>query len=175
MSTATGRHYLLDGYSVVKALHALPHQAVGALYTLLVGVPDPHEPAVTQSRGYIDYRWLQLLRRRHWITSEKDGDSYTGVHTFASYPYRAWVPTALYRHLDADGRLLYVGISVNPFERTQYHRHCAHWFRRVATIQIDWFPSRDLARAAEDEITRAEGPLYNAFEGTGGVTSRPRS
>lgn len=69
--------------------------------------------------------------------------------------------TALYRHFDAAGRLLYVGISLNSIQRTAQHRHGAHWFRDIARIDIEWLPERRAALTAEAQAIATEAPLWN--------------
>jgi hypothetical protein len=68
---------------------------------------------------------------------------------------------ALYRHWDANGQLLYVGISVNPFDRTKDHRHSANWFYEVATITVEFFETTAKAAQAELSAIRTEGPKHN--------------
>lgn len=69
--------------------------------------------------------------------------------------------TALYRHFDAAGALLYVGISLHSIERTMAHRVGAHWYRSIARIEIQWLPSRADAMRAEREAITNERPLHN--------------
>lgn len=69
--------------------------------------------------------------------------------------------TALYRHFDADGALLYVGISLNSIQRTSQHSHGAHWFQRISRIVIEWHESRELAEAAERKAIGCELPAFN--------------
>ena len=71
------------------------------------------------------------------------------------------VPTALYRHFDAGGELLYVGISLSPAYRLSQHRDASHWFPRVATVTIEWLPSRDEALRAERAAIQSEHPQCN--------------
>lgn len=73
--------------------------------------------------------------------------------------------TALYRHYDAHGALLYVGISLNPFSRTRQHRN-APWAELVARIDIEWFPCRDSALDAETVAIQAETPKHNIHKKT---------
>jgi hypothetical protein len=77
--------------------------------------------------------------------------------------YRLQAPegeTALYRHFDKDGRLLYVGISVNVLQRTHEHR-ASHWWRKITDITIERYDSREAASAAESVAIEVEKPLYN--------------
>lgn len=79
----------------------------------------------------------------------------------AEQPPQPWEETALYRHFDAAGRLLYVGISLSVVARTARHMMYAHWSRQVATISIERHPTRDKALAAEAAAIVAEHPLHN--------------
>lgn len=69
--------------------------------------------------------------------------------------------TALYRHWNADGELLYVGISLNAVSRLAQHRVEANWFDDIARIDIEWHPDRSSADAAERAAIKAEHPLHN--------------
>jgi excinuclease UvrABC nuclease subunit len=42
----------------------------------------------------------------------------------------------LYRHFTAGGDLLYVGLSVNPFQRLRQHRDASRWFDQVRHVEI---------------------------------------
>lgn len=57
--------------------------------------------------------------------------------------------TALYRHYDDEGQLLYVGISENVESRTRMHVRRAPWFELVKTSTIAWFDTRGDALSAE--------------------------
>jgi predicted GIY-YIG superfamily endonuclease len=70
--------------------------------------------------------------------------------------------TALYRYFDANGDLLYIGISIDPDGRLKAHRHGhAPWVGEVARRAIEWRDSRPLALKAEEEAIRAERPRFN--------------
>jgi hypothetical protein len=69
--------------------------------------------------------------------------------------------TALYRHFDAQGRLLYVGISLSAFNRLSGHAHCSGWFARIASVTIEWYGSREDARLAERLAIFKENPKHN--------------
>jgi excinuclease UvrABC nuclease subunit len=71
------------------------------------------------------------------------------------------VPTALYRHFDREGRLLYVGVSLSAIQRTKQHHTNAPWFREITRIELTWFGSRSSAELAEEHAIKAEKPLYN--------------
>ncbi len=71
------------------------------------------------------------------------------------------VPTALYRHFDAAGRLLYVGISLNSVARLGQHLRTAAWFFDISRVEIEWFPARVDAEQAERAAILTERPLHN--------------
>lgn len=81
--------------------------------------------------------------------------------TLAGIPAYYAKETALYRHFDANDELLYVGVSVNPFERTGEHKLKSRWFKKITTIKIEWYENRDDAEDAEFLAIRDEKPKYN--------------
>ncbi|MFI8206844.1 MULTISPECIES: GIY-YIG nuclease family protein [unclassified Streptomyces] len=70
-------------------------------------------------------------------------------------------PTALYRFFDADGALLYVGITYDTEQRFASHRNSSPWWRDVASESIEWHDTRTLALAAESKAIKAERPRHN--------------
>lgn len=71
------------------------------------------------------------------------------------------VPTALYRHFDKDGALLYVGISLNHMARLAQHRDASHWFPHIARMTVEWLPDRAAAMEAERLAILNENPAHN--------------
>jgi len=69
--------------------------------------------------------------------------------------------TALYRHFDCDGVLLYVGISKNPVARMSQHFLFAEWFRQISSIKIEWLETREAAERHEMDAIKKEKPKYN--------------
>ena len=69
--------------------------------------------------------------------------------------------TALYRFFDADGRLLYVGVSGNTESRWRQHAESKPWWPDVAEKTTEWLDSRPDALDAERAAIRTEKPLYN--------------
>lgn len=67
----------------------------------------------------------------------------------------------LYRHFDADGNLLYVGVSISSLRRLSQHKLNSHWFDKIANVTIQKFSSRFAALTAETNAIREEKPLYN--------------
>lgn len=69
--------------------------------------------------------------------------------------------TALYRHFDAAGRLLYVGISLNAIGRLAQHRNSAQWFAEIARVDVEWLPTREAAIRVERQAIAKENPKCN--------------
>ncbi|WP_028955902.1 GIY-YIG nuclease family protein [Sulfitobacter sp. 20_GPM-1509m] len=69
--------------------------------------------------------------------------------------------TALYRHFDADGVLLYVGISNTVFSRLNSHMNQASWAEYISRIELQWFDDRDAALRAEADAITSERPVHN--------------
>lgn len=66
-----------------------------------------------------------------------------------------------YRHFDAEGRLLYVGISLSAVERLRQHVARSGWSSEIASITVETHPDRETAMAAEKHAVAHERPLFN--------------
>lgn len=69
--------------------------------------------------------------------------------------------TALYRHFDQSGTLLYVGISLSAASRLSQHMRGSDWRDVIANVQIEQFSDRQQALDAEKAAIITEGPLWN--------------
>lgn len=69
--------------------------------------------------------------------------------------------TFLYRHFDADGKLLYVGISLSAITRLRQHREISPWFNQIRRVDIETHPDRDAAMNAEAKAISEESPKFN--------------
>lgn len=69
--------------------------------------------------------------------------------------------TALYRHFDADGALLYVGITDCLPERDKHHTATSSWHGQVHKTETQWCLSRGHALALERVAIQYEGPAHN--------------
>jgi len=76
--------------------------------------------------------------------------------------------TALYRFYDADGCLLYVGITHDIEERWAQHAHYKTWWLDAVRHTVDWFGTRTPAHTAEVVAIRDEKPIYNGPARGGG-------
>jgi hypothetical protein len=75
--------------------------------------------------------------------------------------YLADHPTALYRFFGTDGALLYVGITYDTEQRFTSHSNSSPWWKDVASQDIEWHETRQLALTAELAAIRTECPRYN--------------
>jgi len=69
--------------------------------------------------------------------------------------------TALYRHYDANGVLLYIGIARSILQRTAQHEKNAAWAEEIARIDVEWHNSREAALQAEAVAITADRPFHN--------------
>ena len=69
--------------------------------------------------------------------------------------------TALYRHYDRNGKLLYVGISISAFTRFMSHRTKSKWACEIAAMTIEACADRAEALERERAAIQAERPLWN--------------
>ncbi|MFB7359576.1 GIY-YIG nuclease family protein [Streptomyces gardneri] len=86
-----------------------------------------------------------------------------GMQTDSEEPSFRSAPTALYRFFDADGRLLYVGITKDLQTRFATHARTKHgsWWPLVARRTVEWFSDRPTASRAEICAIKSEDPAYN--------------
>ena len=75
--------------------------------------------------------------------------------------------TALYRHFDKFGTLLYVGIAGDLRKRDKQHAVGAAFAGEIATTQTEWFDERGEAISAERRAILKERPIYNSQKYTG--------
>lgn len=69
--------------------------------------------------------------------------------------------TALYRHFDANGTLLYVGISATPAYRLNQHID-REWFNDIRLVKVEMYPTREEALEAEINAIKTEAPRFNS-------------
>lgn len=88
----------------------------------------------------------------------------TAGHIAATYGKSDGGPvgrTALYRHYDDRGVLLYVGIAHNPNDRAESHRRSSRWAKFSVEMSVEWLDTRPDALAAESSAIHAERPVFN--------------
>lgn len=68
--------------------------------------------------------------------------------------------TYIYRAYDAEGRLLYIGMTNDLVQRIGQHQS-SHWIWDVASITAETYPTRAEASTAECAAIRSEVPRWN--------------
>lgn len=74
---------------------------------------------------------------------------------------RPEVKGTLYRMFNADGDLLYLGISSRGPQRFGEHRQTQDWWTEVETIRVEHFATIGEAERAERAAIPIEEPRYN--------------
>ena len=69
--------------------------------------------------------------------------------------------TALYRFYDASEKLLYVGITNDPWRRWRQHVQEKSWYPQIKHQAVTWYDSRIAAEVAEHVAIRCEHPRFN--------------
>lgn len=69
----------------------------------------------------------------------------------------------LYRWFDAEGTLLYIGITTDPEARERRHRSGSWWFQWASRCEVDYpqIMSQSVAEEAEQAAIVAEHPVFN--------------
>jgi len=67
----------------------------------------------------------------------------------------------LYRFFDKDNVLLYVGISINAYNRAKQHKADKEWWPDVVQITLETYPDRATVELQEKQVIAAESPKYN--------------
>jgi hypothetical protein len=77
---------------------------------------------------------------------------------------------ALYRFYDSTGRLLYVGITLDPGSRWKNHAKTKPWWTDVAQVTVELHPDRAAVLEAERAAIIAEQPVHNVVHNRGRAT-----
>lgn len=87
------------------------------------------------------------------------------------HPHLADQPHFVYRAVDADDRLLYVGCTVDFERRQREHMWHRRWpVDRVARWEVEQFATQAPALLAEQHAIETERPLFNAMYNGAGLT-----
>ncbi len=119
------------------------------------------EVAAKEAARVIASRWhaqIDDLGLEDWSRDEllRIGRSRKGPHAIPEA-----VPT-LYRHFDASGELLYVGLTVRPaLQRQHEHLKGKAWWNEIANISMVRFDTVEELEVAEVNAIRSEQPRYN--------------
>ena len=70
-------------------------------------------------------------------------------------------PHVVYRAFDADGCLLYVGMTGSWWRRMGEHSRRSVWFGHASTWVLDGYENRHVAWTAEQAAIKSEHPIHN--------------
>lgn len=69
--------------------------------------------------------------------------------------------TAIYKHKNKDGEIIYVGVSDSAHNRSAQHLSTSKWREEIATIDVEWVPNRLIAEVKEIQYIKELRPRYN--------------
>ena len=69
--------------------------------------------------------------------------------------------TAIYKHKNKDGEIIYVGISNNAHNRAARHLSTSEWREEIDSIDVQWMPNRLIAEVKEIELIKELRPKHN--------------
>lgn len=69
-------------------------------------------------------------------------------------------PSCVYRLYDAEGGLLYVGMTMRVDSRLSHHRRTP-WGHLIDHHTVEWYPNRERAKLEERSAIHHENPRYN--------------
>jgi len=75
--------------------------------------------------------------------------------------------TAIYKHKNKDGKIIYVGIATSAMQRSMQHLNTSDWKEEIATIDVEWVPNRLIAEVKEIELIKELRPKYNKMHNDG--------
>lgn len=136
-------------------------QANNRTFHLLTSLEDRPEGANWQVNGRAT-RACSSERRTQFETSLEPPEHLELCDKCALIGFESWV---VYRAYDADGELLYVGVTNDLESRMRSHKNCKtwshRWYPRLARIEADVVENRYAAGAAEREAIRTLNPTFN--------------
>jgi hypothetical protein len=81
-------------------------------------------------------------------------------------------PCSVYRAYNAEGVLLYVGITARGVWRARQHGYRSEWWREMTRMEWEHFDNRNDALDRETELIAAQDPVHNKVRPT---PDKPRS
>lgn len=157
-SELKGFGVLCSGVSTVKSFVVqrenkakIPRRTIGRINYM----PDNY--SLDEVRIKAD-QWLENIR--YGIDEYREGKAAAALH-YKIKREEEKQKQHLYRHWDAAGTLLYVGISLSVLHRIASHKSASNWYWDIAQITLETFPSRREALEAEKDAIINERPLFN--------------
>ena len=95
------------------------------------------------------------------ITIAPGQDLYDGIRSHLGLEEVKQVKTALYKHKNADGHIIYVGVAKNIGARSAQHLNNSEWQTEIASIDVEWHDNSLMAELMEIKLIKSLRPKYN--------------
>jgi len=95
------------------------------------------------------------------ITIQPDQDVYKQVRSHLGLEEVKQVKTALYKHKNAEGHIIYVGVAKNIGARSAQHLGNSEWQAEIASIDVEWYKNSLLAELMEIKLIKSLRPKHN--------------
>ena len=95
------------------------------------------------------------------VVIQQDQDVYNGIRSYLGLEKVKKVKTALYKHKNADGHIIYVGVAKNIGARSAQHLDNSEWQAEIASIDVEWYENSLLAELMEIKLIKSLRPKYN--------------
>lgn len=104
-------------------------------------------------------RFAQSEVEDYWRRNTNRGDR--PLEPYVPRSQRSNTPTSLYRFYDADGQLLYVGVTSQGVGRFRSHATNAPWWTQAVRTELEHFDTRLDAEREERRQIKALRPIHN--------------
>src|SRR5690606_19885778 len=85
------------------------------------------------------------------------------------------IPTAVYRHYDASGLLLYIGMTCDQSVRESMHGTSSPWWIHVRHSEMTWYATRSKGTEAEKSLIIELEPMFNTVYNTYDTMGRDKA
>ena len=101
------------------------------------------------------------------LVVKNEGMTMSEIRDCMGVPEIEVTKTAIYKHKNKDGDIIYVGIATSAMQRSMQHLNTSDWKEEIATIDVEWVPNRLMAEVKEIELIKELRPKYNKTHNDG--------
>jgi len=95
------------------------------------------------------------------LVSENKGMTIFEIRSHMGMPEIEIKKTAVYKHKNEKGEIIYVGVATSAAQRSIQHLNASEWKEEIVTIDVEWMPNRLAAEVKEIELIKELRPKYN--------------
>jgi len=95
------------------------------------------------------------------IAINPDQNVYDQVRSHLGLEEVKQVKTALYKHKDDQGNIIYVGVAKSIGARSAQHLNNSEWQAEITSIDVEWYENSLLAELMEIKLIKSLRPKYN--------------